>query len=84
MSLLPLKSCRDLLFRAYDLPLDILVVVRSSTCGAQTIHVVFYVVVAELADLAMRSVNTQRPVKRPSETSQTSDNVSSGCEAFRT
>lgn len=52
----------DLLFRAYDLPFDILVVVRSSTCGAQAIHVVLDIVIAELADLTMSPVSTERPI----------------------
>ena len=42
---------KDLLFRADDFPLDTLVIVRSSTRGAQAIHVVLDIVVAELAYL---------------------------------
>lgn len=47
------------LFRTYFLPLDVLIVVRSSTCGAKTVDVVFDVVVAKLADLDMKVISTE-------------------------
>lgn len=41
----------NILFLCDNLPLYCLLVVRSPTCRTQTIHVVFDVVEAELADL---------------------------------
>lgn len=44
-----------LLFGADDFPLDVFLIVRSSACGAQAIHVILDIVVTELAYLETAS-----------------------------
>ena len=69
-------SFDDILFRCHNSPYNGFFIVRSSTCRAQTIHVLFDVVETELADLipartwskaAIRQIeffDTKRTVKR--------------------
>lgn len=52
---------RNILFGTDNLPFDTLVIVRSSTCRAQAVHVVLDIVVAELAYLGKLNRSVQRP-----------------------